>query len=202
LGNPAWQIGSLLISGLAPVVSYFLIRPRVDSDVAALAMAWFIPILWTLISSLWRRRLNVLGMVGVAAYGITLGFSIFTSAGALPLKLHHAVVGGLVGLVFLGSVALGRPILLIVARRFADNSRQPAAINRRLEGPGVRHSMTRLTQYIGVIALLDATLQAALALSLPTSTFLVATTVVHIAVVAGAVGLALLVIGLRVRNAI
>jgi hypothetical protein len=175
----------------------------VENDVAALAIAWFIPVLWTLFSSLWRRRLNVLGMVGVAAYGITLGISIFTSAGSVPLKLHHAVVGGLVGLVFLGSVALGRPILLIIARRVADNSRRQASINRRLEGPGVRQSMTRLTQYIGgVVALMDATIQTALALSLPTSTFLIATTIVHVAVVAGAVALALLVIGLRMRNAV
>jgi hypothetical protein len=174
----------------------------VANDVAALAIAWFIPVLWTLVSSLWRRRLNVLGMLGVAAYGITLGISIFTSAGSLPLKLHHAVVGGLVGLVFLGSVAIGRPILLIIARRVAANSRQQAVINRRLEGPGVRQSMTRLTQYIGVVALVDATLQAALALSLPTSSFLVATTIVRIAVVAGAVALALLVIWLRLRNTV
>jgi len=202
VGNPAWPLVSLLISGLAPVLSYFVVRPQVDNDVAALAIAWFIPVLWTLISSLWRRRLNVLGMVGVATYGLTFGFSIFTSAGSLPLKLHHAVVGGLVGLVFLGSVALGRPVLLIIARRVADNSRQQASINRGLEGPGVRQSMTRLTQYIGVVALIDATLQAVLALSLPTSTFLVATTVVHIVVVAGAVALALLLIALRLRNAV
>src|SRR5579859_5974749 len=83
LGNPVWQIISVLISGLAPVLSYFLIRPEVDSDVAALAIAWLIPVLWTLVSSFWRRRLNLLGMVGVAAYGITLGISIFTNAGSL-----------------------------------------------------------------------------------------------------------------------
>ena len=201
--NPAGQIISVLISGLAPVLLYFLIRPQVENDVTALAIAWFIPILWTLISSLWRRRLNVMGLVGVAAYGITLGISIFTSAGSLPLKLHHAVVGGLLGLVFLGSVAVGRPILLILARRVADSNRQQqAAINRKLEGPGVRRSMTRLTQYIGVVALVDATLQAALALYLPTDTFLVVTSLVHIAVVAGAAAIAILVVALRMRNAI
>ena len=62
--------------------------------------------------------------------------------------------------------------------------------------------MTRLTQYIGVVALVDAALQAAMALSLPTSSFLVATTVVHIAVVAGGVALALLVMWLRLRDAV
>jgi len=201
-GNPAWQIAGLLISGLAPVLSYFLIRPHVANDVAALAIAWFIPVLWTLIASLWRRRLNVLGMLGVAAYGITLGISIFTGAGSLPLKLHHAVVGGVVGLVFLGSVAIDKPLLVIIAQRVANTSRQQATINKRLETPGVRQSMTRLTQYIGAVALVDATLQAALALTLPTSTFLVATTAVHIAVVVGAVGLAILVIWLRQRDAL
>src|SRR5579871_885725 len=202
LGNPGWQAASLIISGLAPILCYFLLRPKVGNDVAALAIAWFIPVLWTLISSLWRRRLNVLGMLGVAAYGITLGISIFTGAGALPLKLHHALVGGVVGLVFLGSVAIDRPILLIIARRVANNSRQQATINRRLESPGVQQSMTRLTQYIGAVALVDATLQAALALSLPTSSFLVATALVHIVVIAGAVALAFLVVMLRMRNAI
>ena len=202
LGNPAWAIISLLIGGLAPVLCYFVVRPYVASDVTALAIAWFIPVLWMLISSLWRRRFNMFGIHGVVVYGIALSISIFTSSGSLPLNLHHAVVAGLVGLVFLGSVAVGRPILLIVARRVARNSSRQAAINRRLEGRGVRQTMTRLTQYIGVVALVDAVLQADLALSLPTSSYVVATSIVHMAVVAGAVALALVVMWLRLRNAV
>jgi hypothetical protein len=202
LGTPAWPIISLLISGFAPVLCYFLVRPHVADDVTALAVAWLIPVLWMLISSLWRRRFNVLGIPGVVAYGIALSFSIFTSSGSLPLKLHHAVVAGLVGLVFLGSVAVGRPILLIVARRVAHNSSRQAAINRRLEGRGVRQTMTRLTQYIGVVALVDAMLQADLALSLPTSSYVVATSIVHMTVVVGAVALALVVMWLRLRNTV
>jgi hypothetical protein len=202
LGNPFRRAVSLLVIGLVPVLSYFLIRPHVASDVAALAIAWFIPVLWTLVSSLWQRRLNVLGMLGVAAYGTALVISIYTGAGSLPLKLHHAVVAGLVGLVFLGSAAIGRPILLIIARRVAGNTRQQSSISRRIDAPGVRQSMTRLTLYIGIVALVDALLQAALAVSLPTSSFLVATTVVHISVVAFAVAVALLVILLRLRSTV
>jgi hypothetical protein len=198
LGYPVWQIVSLLISGLAPVLTYFVISPHVASDVAALAISWFIPVLWTLISSLWQRRLNVLGMLAGAAYGIALGFRFSPALDpAAPRGSCH-----LDGLVFVGSVAIGRPILLIIARRVAQNSRQQSSINRRLEGPGVRQTMTRLTLYIGAVALVDATLQAALALSLPTGSFLIATSLVHIAVVAGAVALALLVVWLRMRNAV
>jgi|SRR5579859_1268242 len=201
LGNPVWHLVSLLISGLAPILSYFLIRPRVADDVSALAVAWFIPVLWTLVSSLWRRRLNMVGMLGVAAYGIALAISVLSGAGSLPLKLHHAVVAGLLGLVFLGSAAIGRPILLIIARRVA-NSRHQASLSRRIESPDLRKSLMRVTQYIGLIALVDSILQAVLALSLPTSSFVVATTVVHIGVVAGAAALALLVIWLRLESTI
>ena len=202
MGNPAWQTISLLISRIAPVLSYFLIRPHLPNDVAALAIAWFIPVLWTLISSLWRRRLNVLGMLGVAAYGITLGISISTGAGSLPLKLHHAVVGGLVGLVFLGSVAIGKPILVIIARRVAGNT-SPAGIYQ----PDARKSR-RSAEHDTVDAVHrrrgagGRALQAALALTLSTSSFLIATTFVHIAVVACAVGLAVLVIWLRLRGTV
>jgi hypothetical protein len=202
LGNPAWPIISLLIGGLAPVLCYFVVRPHVASDVTALAIAWFIPVLWMLISSLWRRRFNIFGIHGVVVYGLALSISIFTSSGSLPLKLHHAVVAGLVGLVFLGSVAVGRPVLLVVARRVAHNSSREAAIHRKLQGRGVRQTMTRLTQYIGVVALVDAMLQADLALSLPTSSYVLATSIVHMTVVAGAVALALVVMWLRLRNTV
>lgn len=202
LESPVWQIVSILISGLAPILSYFIIRPHVADDVTALAIAWFIPVLWTLISSLWRRQLNIMGMLGVVAFGIALGISIFTGAGSLPLKLHHAVVGGLVGLVFLGSVAIGRPILLLIAQRAAINNKRAYAIKAQLQRPAFRRQMTRLTLLIGGAALTDAAIQAALALSLSTSSFLIATTLVHVAVVVCAIGVALVALWLRLREAV
>jgi hypothetical protein len=97
------------ISGLAPLIVYFAVRPHVASDTVALALAWFIPVVWTLVSSLWLRRLDVFGLLGVIAYGITLAASSVFGVGALPLKLHRALIGGAVGFVCLGSVAIRWP---------------------------------------------------------------------------------------------
>src|SRR5579859_6691951 len=93
-GKLGYQLARLAISGLAPLVMYFAIRSHVANDTEALALAWFIPVAWTLGSSLWLRRLDVFGLLGVVAYGITLTVSIVFGAGALPLKLHHALVAG------------------------------------------------------------------------------------------------------------
>jgi len=58
----------------------------------ALAVAWIVPLVWGLGSSLWLRRLDVLGLLGVVTYGIALAISVFLHAGALPLKVHRAVL--------------------------------------------------------------------------------------------------------------
>jgi hypothetical protein len=84
-GKLGYQLASLAISHLAPLIMYFAIRSHVASDTQALALAWFIPVVWTLGSSLWLRRIDVFGLLGVVAYGIALTIAIVFSAGALPL---------------------------------------------------------------------------------------------------------------------
>lgn len=189
---------SLPISGLAPLIVYFFIRPHVTSDTEALALAWLIPVVWTLGSSLWLRRLNVLGLLGVVTYGIALAVSIAFGAGALPLKLHRALVGGAVGLVCLGSVAMGRPIFLVLLRlRFQHTEQGPLVEAAYLGNPRVVKRITNLTLLVGVAALADAVLQTVLAIALSTSAFLIATTAIHVGtIVAIALGL---LIALRVR---
>ena len=186
-GKLGYQLVSLALSGLAPLIMYFALRSHVASDTEALALAWFIPVIWTLGSSLWQRRLDVFGLLGVVAYGITLTVSIVFGAGALPLKLHHALVGGAVGLVCLVSLAMGKPIFVLFARRSAKKTAHATQIEAALADPLVVKRMSNLTLVIGIASLTDAVLQTALALALSTSAFLVATTAIHIAVVAGIV---------------
>ncbi len=47
-----YQWASVAISGLVPLITYFAIRSRVANDTEALALAWFVPVAWTLFSSL------------------------------------------------------------------------------------------------------------------------------------------------------
>jgi hypothetical protein len=46
-GKLGYQLASLAISHLAPLIMYFAIRSHVESDTQALALAWFIPVVWT-----------------------------------------------------------------------------------------------------------------------------------------------------------
>ncbi len=186
-GKPGYQLAGLAISGLAPLIVYFVIRPHVSSDTEALALAWFIPVVWTLGSSLWQRRINVFGLLGVVAYGIALAIAIFFNAGALPLKLHHAVVAGAVGLVCLVSVAVGKPIFVLFIRRSVNKTEHASQMEGALADPLVVKRITNLTLIIGIACLADAALLTALALILSTSAFLISRTAIHIAALVGIV---------------
>jgi hypothetical protein len=178
-------VARLPISYLAPLIVYFVLRPHVTSDTEALAIAWFIPIVWTLGSSLWLRHLEVFALLSVVAYGIALSISIVFGAGALPLKLHHALVAGAVGLVCLVSVAIGRPFFLLFIRRRTKQADQAAQVEIALGDPQFARRITDLTLLIGIAPLADAVFQTALAVVLSTSTFLVATTTIRVATIVG-----------------
>lgn len=192
-GKPAVLIARVAIGLLAPLIVYFVIRPHVTGDTEALALGWLVPVLWTLGSSLLRRRLEPLGLLGVVAYGIALAIATFFGVGSLALKLHHAVVAGAIGLVFLISVALGKPILLLIAQRRAKISAYSAQYSAALTDPKVIALTTNLTLIIGGVTLADAAVQTVLALALFTSAFLVATTLIHVATILGiGIGVAVL----------
>ena len=182
-GKRWYQWASVAISGLVPLITYFAIRSHVANDTEALALAWFVPVAWTLGSSLWLRRLNLFGLVGVAIYGITLGIAIFFNTGSLPLKLHHAVVGGIVGLVCLGSLARGKPLFLVLARFRVKNTKYAGQFEKAIANPRFVKNFSIITLIIGIVALADAVLQTALALLLSTSAFLVATTAIHVGII-------------------
>ena len=186
-GKLGYQLASLAISHPAPLIMYFAIRSHVTSDTEALAFAWFIPVIWTLGSSLWQRRIDVFGLLGVVAYGIALAIAIIFGAGALPLKLHRALVSGAVGLICLISFAVGKPIFVLFTRRFAKQTAQATQIEAALADPLVIRRISNLTLIIGIACLADAVLQTALAIVLSTSAFLVATTAIHVAALVGIV---------------
>ncbi len=175
---------SFAISHFVPLVTYFAVRPHVANDTQALAIAWFIPLAWTLGSSLWRRRLEIFGLAGIFVYGLTLSISIFFGAGTAPLKLHRAVMATALGLVCLISVAIRQPVFVLLARlraKVAGGSELQAA----LANPKMSSTLRGVTLIIGIACLGDAALQTALAITLSTARFLVATTVIHIAAVIG-----------------
>ena len=177
---------SLLIGIISPFVVYFVVRPHVENDTMALAIAWVIPVVWTLISSVWHRRIDAISLLGVIAYGLALGTSVLLGGSSLPLKLHRAVLLGAIGIACLVSVALGRPLLLPALRFFArgDASRR-GLFERASTSPVSLRRVTVITLVIGITCLADATIQTILAVVLPTSAFVAVTTLVRVIVLIG-----------------
>lgn len=156
---------NLLLSWILPIAAYELISPHVSSDLLALSIGAAIPALITLGTFVFRRKVNVIGLIAVVGFAIGLAVSVFTGGNELAVKLHEPVLTGVIGLVFLLSVAFGRPLFLVITRlRSRGRPATPTATTRR--------RATVFSTLIGVTLLVHAIVLTILAVSLSTGTFL------------------------------
>lgn len=163
---------SLVVAGIAPVVTYLIARPRVESTAVALALAFAVPVAWAGASGLWRQRLDLDGSLTIGAYGLSLVVTILSGGSALPLKLHAAAETGAVGVACLVSVVLRRPLVLLGLRLLARRGRRrPGSWLRAIADPAVQRAFSVVTVLIGVGLLVEAASQVAMALVLPTLVF-------------------------------
>lgn len=151
---------NLLVTWLAPLAVYELISPHLHSDLLALTISAAIPAVVTIGTYLFRRRVNVIALISVIGFAIGLAVSVFTGGNELAIKLHEPALTGLAGLIFLGSVAIGRPLFLFVPRLLGRSTTPD------------KHRANVLSLILGATLLLHATVITILATTMPTSTFL------------------------------
>jgi hypothetical protein len=73
------------------------------------------PVLWSIATFIRERKLDAISILVVS--GIALSLLAFAGGGGVKfLQLRENLVGGLVGLIFLGSAAIGRPLILQLSR--------------------------------------------------------------------------------------
>ncbi len=103
-----------LFNFILPFVVYTLAKRRLG-DVGALLASSAPPIVWSLVVLTRKRRVDALSMLVLA--GIALSLLAFAGGGsARLLLLREKLVTALIGLVFLGSAAVGRPLIYQLAR--------------------------------------------------------------------------------------
>ncbi len=84
-------------------------------DVRSLMAASLPPILWSVAEFIRARKVDAIAVLVVT--GIALSLLAFAGGGGVKfLQLRENLVTGLVGLVFLGSAAIGRPLIYQLAR--------------------------------------------------------------------------------------
>lgn len=159
---------SLVLNAALPLLVYLLLSPRIG-DVPALAVGAAIPVVVTAVGFARRRRVDPIGVVAVVTFAIVLVVLALTGGNPLVLKLHDAVVTGPLGLVCLVSVAIRRPLLMVVNRMMSSRGHNTPST---LTAAAQRRTQSVLTALIGTILVVHAALILTLALTLPTTTFL------------------------------
>jgi hypothetical protein len=104
----------LLVNFLLPYVIYVKAEAGIG-QVHALLAASLPPIVWSLIEFARKRRVDAVSILVLA--GIVLSLLAFFGGGsARLLQLRENLVTGLIGLAFLGSAAIGHPLIYQLAR--------------------------------------------------------------------------------------
>ena len=179
----------LLAGLLLPLVAYLIIRALTGSSTGALAITDAVPSTWLIVVGITRRRIDPIAVLSATTVMLALAAYAITGGDPLAIKLRRGAVTGTIGIAALASVALGRPLLLLVAENVAKLNSDRPEMAARLADPGRRRVVTILTAIIGVTFAIDGASQIALALTVPTTSFVADSTGARIAVLGtGAVG--------------
>ncbi|WP_305793635.1 VC0807 family protein [Caulobacter sp. S45] len=177
--------GEALVNFVLPVVIFDWAKPTYG-EVGGLLASSAPPLLWSLVEFVRRRRVDALSMLVLA--GIMLSLLAFLGGGGVRfLQLREKLVTALIGLVFLGSVAIGRPLIYQLAR--AGLARKSAAELAEFEalrgGRFFERTMTLMTLVWGFGLLGEAAIAAILVFVLPIRTYLMVGPVLGYAAMGG-----------------
>jgi len=170
--NPTLRrlVPSVLVNAALPLLVYMVIRPHTPSDTVALMIGAAIPLLVTVGQWLWRRRIDPVGLLSLAGFGVVAVLLWLTGGNPLVAKLHETIITGPLGLAVIVSALVGHP-LLGIRRAKAD-----AATGR---------AVSVMTVLLGATLVVHALLVLTLAMTLPTTTFLAVRPVGWLLVAAG-----------------
>lgn len=156
----------LLVNFALPYVIYTYAEAPLG-EVGALLASSAPPILWSMAEFALHRRLDALSVLVVAGIALSL-LAMLGGGGAQFLQLREKMVTGVIGLAFLVSAAIGKPLIYELAR---------AGMRRRSEGEaerfaamqvhaGFRRTMTVMTSVWGLGLIADAALSGVLVFTL------------------------------------
>lgn len=184
-GASAWAV-TIVMNIVLPTVTFFLLTGSAGmSDVPALLLSGVWPLIEIAITV--ARQHHVDEFSAFVLFGIAVGvFTTAISDSARAVFFKDSITTGLVGLAFLVSLFLGRPLTFYFGRRFATDGSQ--AQRDWWDGLWRHPEFRRIQRGLGLawaLALLgEAVVRAVLTYSLGTSAMVTVNNVVPYAVVA------------------
>ncbi|CAM4063057.1 hypothetical protein GCM10009799_40980 [Nocardiopsis rhodophaea] len=156
-----WDVG-------LPVATFYAARLLGFDAFIALAAGAVAAVLRLLTIAVRQRRLDGFSVLMAAVFVVALVLGLIT-ADARMMLVRDSLVTATVGAGFLGSCAVGRPLVYTFARRMnADDPRRLAAWDARWPSdPGFRSAFVRLTLVWGSGLIAEAVLRLPLVFALP-----------------------------------
>jgi len=164
---------AVLVNIALPVMIYDALKHDLG-DARALMASSAPPILWALGEFVSKRQVDVISVMSLSGIALSL-LAFLGGGGARYLQLRENMVNVLIGAVFLGSAAIGKPLIYQFAR--ADMARQNGADTAGFEAardnPRFRRAMTLMTLVWGFGLAASALLSTALVFALSIERYLV-----------------------------
>lgn len=165
------MLPALAIDLVTPLAVYGALQAAGVSITSSLAGAAAVPLGRIVLGAVRRRRLNGLALIVLGALGVGVALTLATGDPRLAIA-RDAVITLAVGVVFIGSMAMRRPLMFHVLRSFRGTDIE--AQWERL--PLLRRDLRAMTAVIGGLCVLDAAVRVLIAYTLPVHT---AGTLVH-----------------------
>jgi len=157
--NLIWDVG-------APILVYYPLRLLGVSMVLALTAATAVALGRIAFVALRDRRFDGFAALMAAMFGIGLVLTLATGDPRVILA-KDSVVTGVLGIAFLGSCVVGRPLMYALARRMLPPERQAEADTRLGSDPRYRARLVTMSAVWGVILLAEAVARVVLVFTLP-----------------------------------
>jgi hypothetical protein len=162
----------LVVNFALPCVIFSYAKPKFG-DVHALMISSAPPILWSIVEFVRRRRVDALSIIVLLGIALSLA-GYFGGGGVKFLQLRERLVTAAIGLVFLGSVLIGRPLIYYLAlagmRRRGSHQEADDMASRR-ELPMFKQTMMIMTLVWGFGLVIEAAIAATLVFFVPIKTF-------------------------------
>jgi len=137
------------------------------------------PIIWSVIEFARRRKVDALSILVLAGIGLSL-LAFIGGGGVRFLQLREKLVTALVGFIFLGSAAIGRPLIYQLARATIQR-RNPSELGQfeaMKDNVQFRRVMTLMTLVWGTGLVAEAAVAVVLVLTLSVRQYLIVAPIV------------------------
>lgn len=161
-----------------PFVVYSATRARLG-DVHALMAASAPPLVWSFLEFVRHRRVDALSLLVLAGIVLSL-IAFFGGGGVRFLQLREQLVNAVIGLLFLGSAAIGKPLIYQLARARIRRGElgQIGSFEALREDPGFRRVMMLMTLSWGFALVAQSAACVALVFALSIKTYLIVSPII------------------------